>query len=92
MPAHSWPLPLDSYNHLIGQPKSAWAWEFLRRNAAYRAEAQEVVRSTIGQSRIESGLRITRLIGPQREAEAWGLYCFRRPCTNGRHHSPGLVS
>ena len=42
MSAHIWPLSLDSYDYLVGQPKSAWAWEFLRRNARYRADAQQV--------------------------------------------------
>ena len=84
MSAHIWPLPLDSYDYLTGQPKSAWAWEFLRRNARYRAQAQEAVPSMTVQSHVGTGLRITRLSGPQREAEVWGLYCFRRPSTSSK--------
>ena len=82
MSAHIWPSSLDDYDYLLGQPKSAWAWEFLRRNARYCADAQRVLLNAIVQSRARNGFRITRLLRRQREAEGWGLYSFRRSNPN----------
>ncbi len=92
MSAHIWPLSLDSYDYLVGQPESAWAWEFLRRNARYRADAHHVAPGTIVQSRARNGFCITRLSQRQREAEAWGLYSFRRSNANITSGASDLVT
>jgi Proteobacterial transcriptional regulator-like domain len=93
MSAHIWPLSLDSYDYLVSQPKSAWAWEFLRRNARYRADArQSALLGTIVQSRARNGFCITRLSRRQCEAEAWGLYSFRRSNANITPSASNLVT
>ena len=92
MSAHIWPLSLDSYDYLVGQPKSAWAWEFLRRNARYRADAHRCALGAIVQSRARNGFYITRLSRRQREAEAWGLYSFRRSNANITSGTSHLVA
>jgi hypothetical protein len=92
MSAHIWPLSLDSYDYLVSQPKSAWAWEFLRRNTRYRADAHENALGATVQSRAGDGFCITRLSRRQREAEAWGLYSFRRSNTNIMSGAPNLVT
>ncbi|WP_432431420.1 transcriptional regulator domain-containing protein [Rhodomicrobium vannielii] len=77
MPIHTWPPSLDSYDYLVDQPQSAWAWEFLRRNTRYRAQAEKALQSATNQSPTRMGLRITRLLSPQLEANAWALCSFR---------------
>ncbi|WP_432431374.1 transcriptional regulator domain-containing protein [Rhodomicrobium vannielii] len=78
MPIHTWPPSLDSYDYLVGQPQSAWAWEFLRRNSHYRAQAEQALQGAKNPSQTRTGLRITRLLSPQLEANAWALCSFRR--------------
>lgn len=82
MTDHIWPVSISNYNYLIDQPKSAWAWEFLRRNADYRSDAIRTAQSSTIRSSARNGLRITRLLGHQSEAEAWGLCSFRRSGSN----------
>ncbi|MGF1622343.1 MAG: transcriptional regulator domain-containing protein [Rhodomicrobiaceae bacterium] len=78
MSVRNWPLSLDSYDYLVGQPPSAWAWEFLRRNKRYRAQAEKAFQTGINPSHTQHGLRITRLSNPQPEALTWALCSFRR--------------
>ena len=78
-PNSPWPVSLDAYAYLRTLHRRDWAWEALRRNAAYRRQAaaahmQGVVRRSLG-----NGALLTRLETPQAAAEAWGLCCFRRP-------------
>lgn len=77
MSVHTWAPSLDSYDYLVGQPQSAWAWEFLRRNSHYRIHAEDALQNATSGSRTQAGLRITRLLSPQLEAEAWALCSFR---------------
>ena len=92
MSIYAWPLSLDSYNYLVSQPQSAWAWEFLRRNRAYRVQAEKTLQSAIDQSQTTTGIRITRLMSPQPEAEAWALCSFRRSKPSSARSLSNLVS
>jgi hypothetical protein len=77
MLVHNWPPSLDSYDYLAGQHQSAWAWEFLRRNRHYRAQAEEALQNPTSRSHTKRGLRVTHLLSPQAEANAWALCSFR---------------
>jgi hypothetical protein len=76
-----WPPPsLQVYDYLAFLARRDWAWEGLRRNAAYQAAA--FARLSAGNSnaeQLEGGALLTRLQEPVRSAEAWALCTFRRP-------------
>lgn len=67
----------DAYDYTAALPRRAWAWEFLRRNGAYRrawAEASAAVA-------IETpapNLTVMTAGAELREIAHWGLF-FRRP-------------
>ncbi len=73
-----WPPPLQAYDYLSGITWRDWAWEGLRRNRIYQAEAlahsMEAASSQLG-----GGALLTRMQEPVLPAEAWALCCFRRP-------------
>ena len=75
----TWPPPLEAYNYLSGLAWRDWAWEALRRNQNYQAEA--MARSSWGDAsqQLEGGALLTRMREPVLPAEAWALCSFRRP-------------
>jgi hypothetical protein len=60
-----------------------WAWEYLRRNAGYRADAHLHYRRGVVRHRLGSGTILTRMHARHVGAEAWGLCSFRRSSTAG---------
>ena len=62
-----------------GLMKSAWAWEFLRRNPDYK-RAFIVSRARLSQiARLNNGTPVMRPRGCQAGASDWGLACFSDP-------------
>ncbi len=61
---------------------SDWAWEFLRRNPAYRANYYESRARTTKAVSHPSGIRICRTRGYHHNARKWGLAIFADPDLN----------
>jgi hypothetical protein len=75
----AWERRLDDYANTSGLDGPGWAWEFLRRNAAY---AQDYRTNRAGHPVIEkhaSGTQVLRLRRRVLDAENWGLYLFADP-------------
>ncbi len=73
----SWPPTLEAYNYMRTLSRSDWAWEGLRRNAAYQDEARAHLLDIPISTRLESGATFTRMHEPSPRAEAWALRSFR---------------
>ena len=88
-----WPPPsLQVYDYLAFLARRDWAWEGLRRNAAYQAAA--LAHLSAGNSnteQLEGGALLTRLQEPVRPAEAWALCTFRRPHPHRLAGSPRVA-
>lgn len=63
-----WRFPSD-YTALLRVGRAGFAWEFLRRNAGYRADAAAAARPL---ARALPG-GVTRLTGPALVPDHWGL-------------------
>jgi Family of unknown function (DUF6499) len=74
-----WPPPPGAYDYLSRLSWRDWAWEGLRRNPTYQAEACERADDVMVSTRLEGGAYLTRMQEPMRPAEAWALWRFRRP-------------
>ncbi|MGE0852987.1 MAG: DUF6499 domain-containing protein [Hyphomicrobiaceae bacterium] len=89
-----WPPPsLQAYDYLAFLARRDWAWEGLRRNAAYQAQA--LAHLSAGHSNtehLEGGALLTRLQEPVRPAEAWALCTFRRPHAHRLAGPPRLAA
>jgi hypothetical protein len=72
-----WPRSLDAYEYLRTAAKPEWAWECLRRNPAYRAQARTRPARGLARVRLSAGPVLMRLRARHIGAEAWGLCCFR---------------
>jgi hypothetical protein len=72
-----WPQPLRAYEHLRTATMADWAWEYLRRNPAYQAEARLYPRRGVVRRLLATGTIFTRMRSRHARAEAWGLCSFR---------------
>ena len=79
----AWPKPLQAYEHLRTATMTDWAWEYLRRNRAYQAEARLHGRRGVVHRPFATGTVFTRMHARHVRAEAWGLCSFRRSNTAG---------
>lgn len=70
-------LFVSDYEYLRQCPPSRWAWEFLRRNEAYRSAWQNRSDPSQSDPAPRGSLRVYRMTGPSEEAERWGLCSFR---------------
>lgn len=75
----TWPPHLEVYDYLSRLDWRDWAWEGLRRNPTYQAEAQ--ARASVGNvsKQLEGGALLTQMQEPVLPAEAWALCSFRQP-------------
>jgi hypothetical protein len=74
---HAWPATLHHYEYLRAATMFDWAWEYLRRNVEYRVSARLGHRRGVVYQRLATGPLLTRLRARHRDAETWGLACFR---------------
>ena len=72
-----WPPPLQAYDYLSTVTWRDWAWEGLRRNQTYQAEALANPSEGHASKQLEGGALLTRMREPLLPAEAWALCCFR---------------
>jgi hypothetical protein len=73
----AWSPSLQAYEYLRTATKSDWAWEYLRRNFDYQANARLGHRRGVIRQRLAAGPVLTRLRARHAGAERWGLACFR---------------
>ena len=73
----AWPRPLQAYEYLRTVTRFDWAWEYLRRNSEYQAEARLHHRRGVVRQRLPTGPVLTRMRARHLRAERWGLCCFR---------------
>jgi hypothetical protein len=71
------PQSLDAYQHLRTAAMSEWAWEYLRRNPDYQADARLHHRRGAVRCRLSGGALLTRMRARHSRAERWGLCSFR---------------
>jgi len=86
-PAHhaaapTWPPTLESYDYLSSLVARDWAWEGLRRNQSYQAEARAHAETANVTEHLEGRALVTRLQETS-PAQAWALCTFRRPIAHG---------
>jgi hypothetical protein len=72
-----WPRTLQAYEHLRTAAMYEWAWEYLRRNLDYQADARLHCRRGFVRRRLVGGALLTRMRARHVGAERWGLCCFR---------------
>ncbi len=79
----AWPTERSAYDYLLSLTHPGWAWELLRRSDDYCLAAK--VHGCI-ETRLLPGseiVRISRTRRHWRQAEIWGLSCFRRSGSSG---------
>src|SRR5689334_3362320 len=74
-----WPPPLEAYDYLARLTWRDRAWEGLRRNSHYQADARHHTPKAINRQQIGSRALLTLMQEPNTPAEAWALCCFRQP-------------
>ncbi len=76
---------LDRYEYTRTLSRSRWAWEFLRRNEDFRAEARAHRPEEISVRTACNGITLLRPRTDQMAAERWGLAFFPDPRRDGFH-------
>ena len=74
----AWPVPVTEYGYTRFLTRSRWAWEFVRRNAAY---VRDWRLSAPGRPRpiaLTTATLLYRLRRTYQAAERWRLCTFRR--------------
>lgn len=67
------------YDYTAGLRRRDWAWEFLRRNEAFRAEAYPAPADAASSIQGMDGITLMKLRYPQPDANLWGLFFFPNP-------------
>lgn len=67
------------YDYTIGFRRRDWAWEFLRRNVAFAAEAYRMQYAVNRAESCVPGSKLLRLESAQTQALEWGLLFFPNP-------------
>ena len=73
----SWPPQTGAYDYLRLVSSRDWAWEGLRRNPTYQAEARDRAIAGIVSTKLGGGALLTHMQKRVPPAEAWALWCFR---------------
>jgi transcriptional regulator len=87
-----WPPLLEHYDYLSSISWRDWAWEYLRRNPAYRKDAELRTSERIIIERLGGGALLTRMQERSLPAEAWALCSFRRSCSGRTRFTSRLVA
>ena len=74
----TWPPSHSAYDYTLSLAKSDWAWESLRRNRDYHADAVPSQTRDHVRSLLASGVHLTRMLtASPPHAALWGLCPFR---------------
>jgi hypothetical protein len=68
-----------SYNYLSVLSRRGWAYEYLRRNMAFRKQAYGAHRQALEIQKWKHDIYKLDIVAPQPEAEHWGLLFFPNP-------------
>jgi hypothetical protein len=71
------PPALEDYDYIRNLRHRDWAWEGLRRDPAYQAQARADMKFQHDGTRLENGALLTRMHEASPPAEAWALRSFR---------------
>lgn len=74
---------LSTYAYTRMLTRSRWAWEFLRRNETFLADARHHHSFGLNRKNAHNGIQLIRAFEPQRLAQSWGLAFFPDPNKNG---------
>lgn len=75
----AWPPVLSAYDHMSTFAKSDWAWEGMRRNPRYQADAAAQPPGEIVQTRTPNGVPVIRMLSAAPPVTpSWDLCPFRR--------------
>ena len=78
----TWPPSRSAYDYTLILARSDWAWEGLRRNQDYHADAVSSQTRDHVRSRLATGVHLTRMLtAAPLQATSWGLRPFRRSAT-----------
>ena len=69
----------SKYDYLIGLTRRGWAYEHLRRNTPFRKAAYQHQSGFVRATLWEHDMYLLDMLGPQPEAEDWGLIVFPDP-------------
>jgi hypothetical protein len=89
--AAAWPPAVEGYDYLSSLVARDWAWEGLRRNESYRAEARAHAATANVTEHLEGGALVTRMREAVSPAHAWALCTFRGPVAD-RPAGPSYVA
>jgi hypothetical protein len=87
-----WPPPLHAYDYLSTITWRDWAWEGLRRNRIYQADALAQPSEGHTSKQLGGGALLTRMQEPVLPAEAWALCSFRQPAPDRLASSSRLAA
>lgn len=74
----AWPPVLSAYDHMSTYAKPDWAWEGMRRNLHYQAEAAAPPPDDLVLTRTLNGVPLTRMLSAAPTAtQSWGVRPFR---------------
>ncbi|WP_272992982.1 MULTISPECIES: DNA -binding domain-containing protein [Hyphomonas] len=83
-PAPNSEADLSAYDYLQRLSPDRWAWEFLRRNPAFRCDAAARTDTDLSERMAPCvPIRLVRSRAPQTFAERWGLVFMPNPDRNG---------
>tara|TARA_R110002051_G_scaffold32562_3_gene73453 strand:- start:15549 stop:16382 length:834 start_codon:yes stop_codon:yes gene_type:complete len=74
---------LSHYAYTQALPPCRWAWEFLRRNNQFLADAALDANNKVSIRRVRSDIKLIAPQTVQTNAEKWGLAFFPDPARNG---------
>lgn len=77
---------LERYNYLWRLSSDRWAWEYLRRNPAFRADAELHGDGDVSELKApcrDADIKLLRSRVPQKLAPRWGLVFMPNPLLNG---------
>jgi hypothetical protein len=89
--APAWPPRLETYDYLSSLVARDWAWEGLRRNDSYQAEARAHAATPNVTEHLEGRALVTRMQEAASPAHAWALCTFRGPLAD-RLAGPSYVA
>lgn len=70
---------VKALDYMQGMPRSKWAWEYLRRNPAYREDHERHREGALTRQFDDNGVELLTLDRPEPAAERWGLLFFASP-------------
>ena len=88
-----WPPVLSAYDHMSTYAKPDWAWEGIRRNPLFQADAVAGLPDNLVVAPAPNGVLVTRMLSAAQPAtQSWGVRPFRRSATGRARGADRLAS